>query len=264
MADEDWPDDPTEGDGDLPRGDPDRYSDDDLAGYETGLSRLANRARGWLALFVAVVLVVPIGGWLLQEIAFRRSGVEVTEQAGGEGLAGSVFLVRAARCDGSAGSGSGFVVQRDGAPVVVTNRHVVEGARIVSVRRITGGAAHDVARYGIGRDADVAVLELADASSLPAPLPFGGPAREGASVRVVGFPSARPFTTAGAVVGVEPHRLLLDVRTDPGASGSAVVDDDGRVVGQIFARTGDGRGLATPVGPLTDAIAAARLVRPGC
>lgn len=255
MADE-QPD-PTEGEVGGPTG-------DDLEGYETAMSRLVTRARGWLALFVALVLVVPLGGWLLEEFAFRRSATQVEEQVGEDGLADSVFLVRAARCDGTSGSGSGFVALRGGEPVVVTNRHVVEGARVVGLRRITGGSALEVTGYRVSERADVAVLDLGDPSALPPPLPFGQRVADGASIRVVGFPAARPFTTAGTVESTGAQRLLLDLRTDPGASGSPVVDDAGRVVGQIFARTDDGRGVATPVGALTDAIASSRPVDVGC
>lgn len=238
--------------------------EDDLEGYETAMSRLVARSRGWLALFVAVLLVVPLGGWLLEELAFQRSGSEVEAALGAEDLADSVFLVRAARCDGTSGSGSGFVAQREGRPVVVTNRHVVDGARVVGLRRLTGGAAIEVAGYRVSDGADVAVLEVADPSALPPALPFGEPVEAGAPVRIVGFPAARPFTTSGAVERAEPGRLLVDVRTDPGASGSPVVDPDGRVVGQVFARSEEDLGVATPVDVLADAIASARSVDAGC
>lgn len=238
--------------------------EEDLEGYETAMSRLVARSRGWLALFVAVLLVVPLAGWLLEELAFQRSGSEVQEELGAGDLADSVFLVRAAMCDGTSGSGSGFVAQRDGRPVVVTNRHVVDGARVVGLRRLTGGSAIEVAAYRVSGAADVAVLEVADPSALPPALPFGEPVDEGAPVRIVGFPAARPFTTSGTVERADEGRLLVDVRTDPGASGSPVVDPDGRVVGQVFARSEEGFGVATPVGVLTEAIASARSVEPGC
>ena len=238
--------------------------EDDLEGYETAMSRLVARSRSWLALFVALLLVVPLGGWLLEELAFQRSGSEVDEELGAGDLADSVFLVRTGRCDGTSGSGSGFVARRDGRAVVVTNRHVVEGGRVVGLRRITGGPALEVTAYRLSDTADVAVLEVGDPDELPAALPFGEPVDEGAPVRIVGFPAARPFTTSGTVEQADPARLLVDVRTDPGASGSPLVDPDGRVVGQVFARSGDGFGVATPVGALTDAIASARPAEPGC
>lgn len=237
---------------------------EDLEDYDTAMSRLVARSRGWLALFVAVLLVVPLGGWLLEELAFQRSGDEVGGELGAGDLADSVFLVRTGRCDGTSGSGSGFVTRRDGEAVVVTNRHVVEDGRVIGLRRITGGPALEVTAYRLSDTADVAVLEVADPAELPAALPFGDPVDEGAPVRIVGFPAARPFTTSGAVERADPGRLLVDVRTDPGASGSPLVDSDGRVVGQVFARSEEGFGVATPVGALSEAIASARAVEPGC
>lgn len=242
-----------------------RGDDDDLDGYQTSLSRLVDRARGWLALLVAAMLVVPLASWAVDELAFRRSGTSVEESLGEDrDLAQAVFLVRASRCDGGGGSGSGFVLGEGDDRVIVTNRHVVEGAGTVSVRPLAGGQAIEVVRYRISDTADVAILEPADPSALPAGLALGPAVDEGAEVRVVGFPAAMPFTTAGRVAEASAGRLLLDLRIDPGASGSPVVDGDGDVVGQVFARTDDGRGVATGVGALSDAVGDARPVDPGC
>jgi V8-like Glu-specific endopeptidase len=85
----------------------------------------------------------------------------------------------------------------------------------------------------------------------------------GDPLRLVGFPAARPFTTLGTVAAVTDRELLVSLPTEPGASGSPLVAADGTVVGQIFARTVDGQGLATPIVRL---LAAAREAVParGC
>lgn len=252
-------------------GDPDDPDDpegpddpDDLAGYDTPFSRLVSHARGWLALVVAVALVLPLGGWLFDELRFRSSGDEVEQRLGADApLTDALLLVRVSTCAGGSSSGSAFVIDLGDGPVVVTNRHVVDDAATVGVRPLDGGPALSVANVRVSDLADVAVLELVDAEALSATLVAGASAAVGDPVRLVGFPSARPFTTDGTVVSVDAQRMLVDLRTDPGASGSPVVDSEGRVVGQVFARTGEGQGVATTIARLAEAVEEARAA-PGC
>ena len=239
--------------------DPDDPDDpDDLEGVETSMSRLLARAKGWLALVVAVALVLPFGGWLVDEFAFGSAGTEVEQQLGADAnLAEALLLVRSNDAVGRTTTGSAFAVELDGTPVVVTNRHVVEGACTISVRRLDGGPALQVDSHRLAAVRDVAVLELADADDIPPALLVGEEAMPGDEVRVVGFPVGRPDISAGPVQEAAPGRLVLDLDIDPGASGSPVLDDAGRVVGQVYARTADGRGVATPLSALVDAARAA-------
>jgi S1-C subfamily serine protease len=59
------------------------------------------------------------------------------------------------------------------------------------------------------------------------------------------------------VRAVDPDVLQVELATDPGASGSPLVTEDGRVAGQIFARSSRGQGLATPIARLVAAVEAA-------
>jgi S1-C subfamily serine protease len=226
--------------------------DDDLDGVETSMSRLVGLAKRWLAAVVAVALLIPTGAWLLDELDFRRSGADVVETLegtlGDDDVAGAILLVRATGCTPNrGGSGSGFVLDLGDGPVIVTNRHVVEDARQVAVRALDGTANARVVEVEISDLADVAVLHVADPGALPPALRLADrPVAVGDDVRLVGFPSARPATTAGTVVESSPGQLLLELEVVPGASGSPVVDDAGLVVGQIHAVTTSGLGLATP------------------
>lgn len=237
---------------------------DDLANYRTPFSRLVTHARGWLGLLVAIAVALPLAGWAIDELDFRRSGDTVAQRLGADAsLVDALLLVRVSTCAGGSSSGSAFAVDLGDGPVVVTNRHVVDEASAVGVRPLVGGPALSVSEVRLSADLDVAVLELSDPRALPATLVAGPDAAVGDEVRLVGFPAARPFTTEGEVVEVAPSRLLLDLRTDPGASGSPVVDDEGRVVGQIWARTVDGQGVATPISAVARAVEQATPA-PGC
>jgi S1-C subfamily serine protease len=234
-------------------------TDDDLAGFTSPMTRLLSSARTWLAIVVVVAMIVPAAAFLGDEFAFRRSADAVVATLEGE-LAGAdaartVLLVRAVGCDGRASSGTAFVVDTGDGPALVTNRHVVAAARTVGVRALDGSTSLLVTGVRVSASADVAVLEVADREVLPPALALdpAGP-DVGAPVRLIGFPAATPFTAEGQVAEVGPERLLLEVEVAPGASGSPVVADDGRVIGQVFAVTAEGTGVATPASRLLTAI----------
>ncbi len=219
-------------------------------------ARARRRGLRWLALLLAVLLVVPFSGWLVDELGFRTAGRDVAGEVD-QALVDSVLLVRAGRCDGTVVTGTAFVLALDDGPVVVTNRHVVERVRTAGVRPLTGGTPETVTEVRLAADADVAVLEVAAPARLPTALPPGGAVDVGAELRLVGFPAARAFTTTGTVGAVDPDVLQVELATDPGASGSPLVTGDGRVAGQIFARSSRGQGLATPIARLVAAVEAA-------
>jgi S1-C subfamily serine protease len=248
-----------------PAGDP-----DDLRGVTTPMSRFLDRARGALGVVLAIALVVPLGAGLLQALVFSRAGDRVVDDLTAAdldaSLGASVVLVGGTTCTaGGAVTGTAFAATVDGRDVLLTNAHVVDDVGSVGVRPLDGGPGIAVASWRPSRTADVALLELEDPDRLPPTLELAaatpGP---GTPVRTVGFPSGLPYTAAGEVADLAPGRLELDVRVDPGASGSPVLDRTGVVVGQVFARTGEGRGVATPVGTLRTALDDLADPRSGC
>ena len=232
----------------------DGYDPDSLEGLETSMSRFLGPGRWVLALVLAVALVFPVGGWLLDELAFRGSGDAVGEELGDSAfLADAVLLVRSVDCGGAVSTGSAFAVEIDDEVVLVTNRHVVDGARTIGVRPLDGGPSVRVATHAVSDVADVAVLELGDGAQMPQSLPSGSLAGIGDEVRIIGFPGGRAATSTGTVSLARAERMVLDLQVDPGASGSPVLDEEGNVVGQVFARTSDGAGIATPLPRLLEA-----------
>jgi S1-C subfamily serine protease len=235
---------------------------DDLDGYRTAMMRLVGRFRLVLGIVVAVAMLVPAGGWVVDRLAVRAAGEAVLEALGDDAdLASSLRLVRSVDCLGRATSGSAFALETATGTVLVTNRHVVDQARSTVLQPLDAGSGVPVTGVRLASIADVAVLEVA-ADATPPPLRAGSSAELGQAVITVGFPGALPTLREGRVDRVEPSRLVLGLEVAGGASGSPVLDEAGRVVGQIYARTTDGRGLATPLELLQAAIVEAAPATP--
>ena len=154
----------------------------------------------------------------------------------------SIVRIDVETCDAE-GSGSGFVV----APgLVATAAHVVEGASTLSVTP-EGGSPVSATVVGSDPARDVALVRADSALGAKA-LEFSTQDQPevGADVVVLGYPLGLPFTaTKGAVTGLgrdlsiestEYQGLFqTDAAVNPGNSGGAIVDLQGKVVGIVVA-----------------------------
>lgn len=215
------------------------------------MTQLRERGGRVIAVLLALFLVLPAGAWLIDTIAFNRQGARVADAV--PELANAVALVTRLGCNGGASTGSGFAIEYEGQPALVTNRHVVLGAASIGLRTLDGGPGPAVTRVLVAPDEDVAVLVLTE--GLGSSLGLGPAPRSGDEVRLVGFPGARPITTEGTVADTSRSRILLGFDVGPGASGAPVVDGDGTVVAQVVARRSDGSGIAIPAPAVADGIA---------
>jgi S1-C subfamily serine protease len=154
----------------------------------------------------------------------------------------SVVKVEGEACDRVL-EGTGFVA----APgLVVTNAHVVAGEEWTSVEA-TGGERFDTRVIAFDPNRDLAVLSVPglDAPSLARGRahvddhgalfghPEGGPLRE-SSMRIAQQITARG-TNITRTAPTERDVFVLAAVTEPGDSGGPVVDEDGNVVGVMFA-----------------------------
>lgn len=152
---------------------------------------------------------------------------------------------------GGVSSGSGFAVAER---VLITNRHVVQGATLLQVETFDG-RSREVETAGAVTFADLAVVFIE--SDLPTALPLASRnPRVGDPVTVVGYPLGGQLTTSqGHVLGYgsDPIRrsgepmLLNDAPIAPGSSGSPLVDEEGQVVGVAYAGAQGGPYWAVPV-----------------
>jgi serine protease Do len=156
------------------------------------------------------------------------------------------------------GLGSGVIISSDG--YIVTNNHVVDGAKVVTVTLADG---RELSARVVGRDpqTDVAVIKVS-AKDLPA-ITFA-PSHKvevGDRVLAIGNPFGIGETVTTGIVSATGRRagiglkyedfIQTDAAINPGNSGGALVDVDGRLVGintAILTHSGgfQGVGLAVP------------------
>lgn len=165
-------------------------------------------------------------------------------------------------------SGSGVVL--DAAGFVMTNYHVVQGARrvqVVTASRPQGtsivrprGRTLDATVVGVDEETDLALLKVSGATFAPLPLGDSDTLRPGQLVFAFGSPLGLDNTVTMGVVSavgrqLEPDDPMVYIQTDapinPGSSGGPLVNAQGQVVGintLILSQGGgnEGLGFAAP------------------
>jgi len=142
------------------------------------------------------------------------------------------------------GNGTGFFVTEDG--YLLTNDHVVRGARRVKLRVSSGLVEAKVVRHDPSND--LALLK-AEGTFKWLPMETGRAMRLGESVFTIGFPNVEmqglaPKYTDGKIsslagIGDDPRRYQISVPVQPGNSGGPLLDDTGVVIGVVVARLSD-------------------------
>jgi S1-C subfamily serine protease len=176
---------------------------------------------------------------------------------------GSVVRVLSTAC-GLGIEGSGWAVRPD---LIVTNAHVVAGADDTTITTQSGVELDATAVYYQPED-DLALLRV-DAE-LPT-LQVASGNHEGALAAVLGYPENGPYTVTPARVGetretisedsygrgpIERTITALGGDVRSGNSGGPLLDQEGKVVGVVFAATtaGPAGGFAVPVGEVRKAL----------
>jgi S1-C subfamily serine protease len=260
---------------------------------EVPASRKGRRRVGVLALVLTVALLSGLAGGVVGVVASRNP-----ELFGGEATAGGASVGQAAaaapggtlagdqlqrvlgavlpavvkveaRSDDGKATGSGVIFAKDG--YVLTNAHVVDGARTISVTLSTSEPLR--ARF-VGRDLnnDLAVLKVRRTGLTTAKVGRSADLRVGDAAIVVGSPFGFQSSVTTGIVsalhrvvkvpdgegGGEGRELVDAIQTDaainPGNSGGALANGNGEVVGisTAIATNGDaeanaGVGFAIPI-----------------
>ena len=151
------------------------------------------------------------------------------------------------------GQGSGFIVSADG--IILTNAHVVRGAKEVTVK-LTDRREFRARVLGADAKTDIAVLKI-EANHLPvATLGKTSELKVGEWVLAIGSPFGFENTVTAGVVSAKGRSLpddsavpfiQTDVAINPGNSGGPLFNTRGEVVGinsQIYSRSGGYQGVS--------------------
>lgn len=163
--------------------------------------------------------------------------------------------VRNIGCD-SLSTGSGFAID---ATTLITNRHVVTDSADLQIQTYDGRDV-DVTAASTAELADLAIVRTAE--ELPAyPTLADEDPKRGDAVTIVGYPLGGALTvTTGRVIGetTDPLNenlgevLVTDAPVEPGSSGSAALDSEGRVIGVVYAKNAADQSYIVPVSTLRE------------
>jgi serine protease Do len=157
------------------------------------------------------------------------------------------------------GSGSGVVWSADG--YIVTNHHVIDGARSVKVM-LANNEEYPATIIGSNAENDLALLRINVTGLLPAQLGNSDALRMGQPVVAIGNPLGTLSNTATeGIVSATSREITVEGQTmtlmqisapiNPGNSGGGCFDINGKLIGIVNAKTSaagiEGLGFAIPV-----------------
>jgi len=159
--------------------------------------------------------------------------------------------------------GSGIIISHDG--YIVTNLHVIEGAKIIKVE-LGDGQVYPASLIGFDERSDLAVIKIQPMDALQPIKPSNSSSVQiGDQVIAIGnaFGLGKTFTSGiisatGRDYG-NPYLELIqtDAALNPGNSGGALINHKGNLIGmntKIYSKTGSyaGIGFALPANKLID------------
>jgi S1-C subfamily serine protease len=131
--------------------------------------------------------------------------------------------------------GTGFIITDDG--YIVTNYHVIEGAKAASIYTYDG-VQHSVSLMGYDSNLDIALLKIGGSYNKLA-LSDSNDVQIGEKVIAIGNPLGLQFSASEGIVSAVnrqgPNGLDAYIQTDaalnPGNSGGPLIDTSGKVIG---------------------------------
>ncbi|HKH22199.1 MAG TPA: trypsin-like peptidase domain-containing protein [Solirubrobacterales bacterium] len=169
----------------------------------------------------------------------------------------------------STATGSGFLIDDEGH--ILTNAHVVEGAKSVDVQ-LGDGDTQSAQVVGTDPSSDIAVLKVNDTNGVQ-PLPLGDSSKVqvGDPVVAIGNPFGLDRTVTSGIVSALQRQIQApngfsisdviqtDAAINPGNSGGPLINGAGQVVGinsQIESQSGgnEGVGFAVPIKTAADVV----------
>ncbi len=157
-------------------------------------------------------------------------------------------------------AGSGFIIRKDG--YILTNEHVVAGAKSITVR-LFDDSTHDAKVVGADKNTDIAVIKIERKEEFPVlTMADSEKIRIGQFAIAIGDPLRYRYTVTAGIVGgkgrcFHPESELFQyhnnyIQTDawinPGSSGGPLLNIQGEVIGINSLNPGEGSTLAINCG----------------
>ena len=145
--------------------------------------------------------------------------------------------------------GTGFLI--DGKGYLVTNAHVVEGARNIAVEKSKGGQFNAVVVFA-DKQRDIAILKIEDDSFKPlGPIPYSiskSSAELAAPIFTLGYPRndivyGQGYLSAKTGFHGDTLSCQIEVAANSGNSGSPILNKNGEVIGVLNGRQANTEGF---------------------
>lgn len=162
------------------------------------------------------------------------------------------------------GAGSGVIITNDG--YIVTNNHVIEGARKITVTTVNK-KEYDATLVGTDPITDVAVLKIKANNLTPATYGNSEQLAVGDMAVAIGNPLGElGGTVTAGIISALDRQLSIDGKTmtllqtdtsiNPGNSGGGLFNGDGQLIGIVVAKSSgsdvEGLGFAIPINTAAD------------
>lgn len=159
----------------------------------------------------------------------------------------------------TSGAGSGVIISKDG--YIVTNNHVINGAKDITVT-LKSGKEYAATLVGTDDKTDIAVLKIDATDLTPATFGDSSAVAVGEQIVVVGNPlgSLGGSVTTGIISATDREievenitmtLLQIDAAVNPGNSGGALFNLNGELIGVVNAKYSseevEGLGFAIPI-----------------
>ena len=182
-------------------------------------------------------------------LAFAQCSGATVEEIAERSMPSVVEIVTYDDTGTATGQASGFFISPQR---IITNEHVVDGA--YSAEIFTDQAYYDrITILNADKDMDLAILRVDAQDEIPLQINADAQLKPGQRVIAIGHPLGLHKTLSdGLISNVQTIDNVQDVQitapTSAGSSGSPVLDEEGRVIGVVYAGIDEGQNLNFAIG----------------